>query len=147
LVHTWATGGPKTVTAQGLGSACDIQVSRVITVQAPLTLSISPSSPVAGSVAQVTVEGPSPCTAVTVDFGDGTSQALTRSGPGVPMSVAHTWAAAGTKTVTATGTDGACSATATTSVSVQPPPPPPLSITVQPASPLATIPAGITIGA
>lgn len=132
------------MSASGAYGTCLSQGSASVSVQPPpaLTISVSPASPAAGTTAVVTVDGPSACTTVNVNFGGGNVLTF-MGGSGPPLTGTYVFPSEGTYAVTAVGLGGACPSTGSTTVSVQPPPP--LSISVSPASPTVGVAALVTI--
>jgi len=82
-------------------------------------ITLNPASPTAGTAAVVTLEGAAHCTAVTVNYGDGTI--ITHTMAGLPASFSHTWATAGAKTISATAI-AQCEGTTTKNLTVLGPP-------------------------
>jgi len=81
-----------------------------------MNVAVSPSPPLVGQPATVTVTGGSAlCGAVAINYGDGTT--ITYPIAGLPTSQTHVWSTPGNKTVVATG-QGNCTGKATTSVQV-----------------------------
>ena len=138
--YAWATGGPKTITAVGLGGACDNQATASITVLTPP--SVSMTAPASGTtyVAPATVALTASATAAQgaiarVDFYANGS--LVGSSTSAPYGVTWSNVALGTYGVAAVATDtyGAVATSSTITVIVGTPAPPPstvLSVTVSP---------------
>jgi hypothetical protein len=115
--------GTYSVYARAVDSHGAMATSANATVSvAPMVTGVSviPGQIVAGQVATVSGVTTAQCTAVNINFGDGSNQTLATNG--ASFSVQHTWSTGGTKTITATG-QGTCVGSISTSLSVLQPNP------------------------
>lgn len=117
------TAGTYVFTARAVdnGGASTTSPPKTVNVAQMVTgVSINPSQIAIGQSSTVTVTGTPLCTAVQINFGDGTAQSFPTSG--LPFSHQHTWSTAGPKTITATGF-GNCAGSASANLAVLQPNP------------------------
>lgn len=128
VAHVYGRDGTYTVTATGTDASGSVESVSTTVVVAPaprlgVSISVTTASPVVGQpvsfTVTVTVPANSPgLSGVSVNFGDGTSQA---AGPATSLSVSHVYTNSGTYTVSATATDNVGeTSTASTQVVVAP---------------------------
>jgi hypothetical protein len=115
-----------------------------ITVTQIAAVTVNPGATVTGQSANVTVSGSPTCSAIQIDYGDGT--VITYPIGALPTTQGHVWTTAGTKTIIASG-QGDCLGSTTTTVSVSANAPPSVAITSPAHGSVHTIATAITISA
>jgi pimeloyl-ACP methyl ester carboxylesterase len=143
-VFNWtpASSGRHILQAKAHDTAGNLGVSAMVSIGVSNleSMTVTPSSLVAGQAAQLTVTGENPCGAVTVDYGDG--RRITYPITGLPFQRTVDWPSGGIKTVLAIG-EANCAGVLQTSVTVAGNNTPTVALTA-PAD-LATVVAPATI--
>ena len=137
-----------TTAARVTASVGEASATSSISLDAPTAISIraTPERPVAGQAVSFEVTLRNDARAIrsaVIDFGDGRTARL---GAAERLTVAHTYAEAGTYAVTVTATDVAGHvASGSIAVRVEPAPAIPVTVTAAPASPVAGQPVTFTV--